>query len=88
MEQERGTVHLFTLGHEVEWQADRRGRREDPTPSGPNDKPVSPLPGLLGCNLNGGSPIFLPAPRPAPEPALCLGRGKSQMPLEINLQLQ
>lgn len=64
------------------------GRREDPTPSGPNDKPVSLLPGLPGCSLNLGSPIFLPTPRPAPEPGTCPAGGKSQMPLKIDLQLQ
>lgn len=61
-----------------------RGRRGDPTPSGPNDKPVSPLPGLPSCSLNPSSPTFLPTPHPpppaCPEPATCLARGKSDAP--------
>lgn len=56
------------------WQTEPR--REDPTPSGPDEKPVFPLLDLPSPSLNLGSPAFPPAPRPASEPATCPARGK------------
>lgn len=57
-----------------DWQTEPR--RGDPTPSGPDDKPVSPLLDLPSPSLNLGTPAFLPAPRPASEPVSCPARGK------------
>lgn len=84
MEQERGTGTFFNLGRQA---GSKAGEKTPPQVAQMTNR----FPHFLvypGYKLNLGSPIFLPTPRPAPGPATCLARGKSQMPLEINLQVQ